>query len=90
MRRTIVPPVIRRMVASAGATCPTSVAAASALQIAAPMHDPAFISAGAQAYRQDLPEAEIHLLDAGHFALETHHDEIAGRIRDILGRKLAI
>jgi pimeloyl-ACP methyl ester carboxylesterase len=51
-------------------------------------HDPAFIPAGAQAYRQDLPEAEIHLLDAGHFALETHHDEIAARIRDFLGRKL--
>jgi pimeloyl-ACP methyl ester carboxylesterase len=52
-------------------------------------HDPAFIPAGALAYRQDLPEAEVHLLDAGHFALETHHGEIAGRIRDFLGRKLA-
>lgn len=52
-------------------------------------HDPAFIPAGAQAYLQDLPEAEIHLLDAGHFALETHHNEIAVRIRDFLGRKIA-
>ena len=33
--------------------------------------------AGAQAYRRDLPDAEIHLLDAGHFALETHAIEIA-------------
>jgi pimeloyl-ACP methyl ester carboxylesterase len=52
-------------------------------------HDPAFVPAGAQAYRRDLPDAEIHLLDAGHFALETHHGEIAGHIRDFLGRKLA-
>lgn len=51
-------------------------------------HDPAFIPAGAQAYRQDLPEAEIHLLDAGHFALETHHGEIARHMRDFLERKV--
>lgn len=52
-------------------------------------HDPAFIPAGAQAYRRDLPKAEIHLLDAGHFALETHHREIAGHIREFLGPALA-
>ncbi len=52
-------------------------------------HDPAFIPAGAQAYRQDLPKAEIHLLDAGHFALETHHAEIARHMRDFLERKVA-
>lgn len=40
-------------------------------------HDPAFLPAGALAYRRDLPDAEIHLLDTGHFALETHHREIA-------------
>ncbi|ANG98746.1 alpha/beta hydrolase [Brucella pseudogrignonensis] len=51
-------------------------------------HDPAFIPPGAEAYRRDLPEAEIHLLDAGHFALETHADEAAGLIRDFLARKL--
>lgn len=51
-------------------------------------HDPAFIPAGAEAYGRDLPDAEIHLLDAGHFALETHHREIAAHIRDFLGRKL--
>ena len=49
-------------------------------------HDPAFVPAGAYAYRKDLPEAEIHLLDAGHFALETHHREIAGLMRDFLAR----
>jgi pimeloyl-ACP methyl ester carboxylesterase len=51
-------------------------------------YDPAFIPAGAEAYKRDLPDAEVHLLDAGHFALETHHEEIAGYIRDFLDRKL--
>ena len=51
-------------------------------------HDPAFVPAGALAYKQDLPDAEIHLLDTGHFALETHHREIAQHIRDFLGRVL--
>ena len=43
---------------------------------------------GAEAYKRDIPEAEIHLLDTGHFALETHASEIAARIRDFLSRKL--
>ena len=51
-------------------------------------HDPAFIPAGASAYKRDLPAAEVHLLDAGHFALETHAGEIASLIRDFLGRVL--
>ncbi len=49
-------------------------------------HDPAFIPAGAEAYKRDLPDAEVHLLDAGHFALETHADEIAALIIDFLER----
>lgn len=49
-------------------------------------HDPAFIPAGAHAYARDLPNAEIHLLDAGHFALETHATEIANHIGDFLTR----
>ena len=40
-------------------------------------YDPSFAVAGAEAYRRDLPEAEIHLLDAGHFALDEAPDEIA-------------
>jgi pimeloyl-ACP methyl ester carboxylesterase len=40
-------------------------------------HDPSFIAAGAEAFLQDLPNAEIHLLDAGHFALDEQTDEIA-------------
>ena len=51
-------------------------------------HDPFFIPPGAEAYKRDLPEAEVHFLDTGHFALETHANEIAGHIRDFLGRKL--
>jgi len=43
-------------------------------------NDPSFIGAGATAYRADLPNAEIHLLDAGHFALEEKNDEIANLI----------
>ena len=49
--------------------------------------DTFFIPAGAEAYRRDNPDAEIHLLDAGHFALETHHQEIAGLMRDFLARR---
>jgi pimeloyl-ACP methyl ester carboxylesterase len=39
---------------------------------------------GAGPYRRDLPNAETHLLDTGHFALETHGEEIAGRIEAFL------
>ncbi|HEY8380570.1 MAG TPA: alpha/beta hydrolase [Microvirga sp.] len=51
-------------------------------------HDPAFIPPGAEAYKRDLPNAQVHLLDAGHFALETHVGEIAGFIQTFLGRHL--
>lgn len=50
--------------------------------------DPFFTVDGARAYLRDLPDAELHLLDAGHFALETHGDEIAALMRDFLGRHL--
>ena len=48
--------------------------------------DPAFIPPGAEAYKADLPDAEVHLLDAGHFALETKRWEIAGLVVEFLGR----
>ncbi|MBY8841594.1 alpha/beta fold hydrolase [Streptomyces sp. SP2-10] len=51
-------------------------------------HDEIFVPEGALAFRRDLPEAEIHLLPTGHFALETHADQIAGLMRDFLGRRL--
>jgi pimeloyl-ACP methyl ester carboxylesterase len=38
-----------------------------------------------QRYRQDLPNAEIHVLDAGHFALDTAADEIAALVRNLMG-----
>jgi pimeloyl-ACP methyl ester carboxylesterase len=47
-------------------------------------NDEIFGPAGAEAFRRDLPNAEIHLLDAGHFALETHGEEIAALIRRFL------
>ena len=47
-------------------------------------NDEIFGPAGAQAYLRDLPNAEIHLLDAGHFALESHGEEITALIRDFL------
>ena len=50
--------------------------------------DPIFGPDGAKAFRQHLPDAEIHLLDAGHFALESQLDTIAGYIRGFLGRVL--
>lgn len=49
-------------------------------------NDPFFIPPGAEAYRRDNPDAEIHFLDAGHFALETHHHEIATLMRNFLER----
>ena len=51
-------------------------------------NDPFFLPAGADAYRRDNPAAEVHLLDTGHFALETHAVEIANFIRDFLARVL--
>ncbi|EMC95916.1 hypothetical protein BAUCODRAFT_123200 [Baudoinia panamericana UAMH 10762] len=48
--------------------------------------DPAFIAAGAEAYKQDLPHAEVHLLDAGHFALETARWEIAELCKRFLAK----
>ncbi|GHF60779.1 alpha/beta fold hydrolase [Streptomyces griseosporeus] len=51
-------------------------------------HDEIFVPAGALAFLRDLPRAEVHLLPTGHFALETHAGQIAGLMRDFLGRHL--
>ena len=48
-------------------------------------HDPFFLPPGAEAYRRDIPEAIVKMLDTGHFALETHAAEIAAEIRTFLG-----
>ena len=52
-------------------------------------NDQIFPAAGAEPYKRDLKTLEYHLLDAGHFALETNGDEIAKVMRDFLGKHLA-
>jgi len=51
-------------------------------------NDEIFIAPGAEAYLRDLPDAEIHMLNTGHFAIETHGQEIASLITDFLKRKV--
>ncbi|MCP9271826.1 alpha/beta fold hydrolase [Mycolicibacterium arenosum] len=51
-------------------------------------NDEIFGVAGAEAFTRDFPNGEFHLLDAGHFALESHGEEISGYIRGFLGRVL--
>jgi pimeloyl-ACP methyl ester carboxylesterase/ketosteroid isomerase-like protein len=46
-------------------------------------NDPFFVAAGAEAFRRDLPQADIVLLDGGHFALEEYAPEIAGHIQRV-------
>jgi pimeloyl-ACP methyl ester carboxylesterase len=47
-------------------------------------NDPFFLPAGAEAFKRDIPDADVRLLDAGHYALETHADEIAMAMRGFL------
>lgn len=49
-------------------------------------NDPFFLPAGAEAFKRDIPGAQVHFFDTGHFALETHANEIAALIRDFLAR----
>lgn len=51
-------------------------------------NDVAFIQAGAEAYQKDAKDTEVHLLDAGHFALELHAREVADYVLDFLKRKV--
>lgn len=44
-------------------------------------HDPFFLPPGAEAFRRDIPDADVRFLDTGHFALETHAADIADAIR---------
>ena len=50
-------------------------------------NDEIFLPEGARAFARDLPDAEVHLLDAGHFALESHLHEIAPIVLDFLHRR---
>ena len=52
-------------------------------------NDPFFLPPGAEAYKRDVPNAEVHFFDTGHFALETHAQVIADTIRNFLDRKLS-
>jgi len=45
-------------------------------------NDPFFIPAGAEAFRKDIPNAQVRFLDTGHFAIETHAEEIACAMRE--------
>jgi pimeloyl-ACP methyl ester carboxylesterase len=47
-------------------------------------NDPFFIPAGAEAFRRDIPNAQVQFLDTGHFALETHVIEIAAAMKEFL------
>jgi len=47
-------------------------------------NDPFFLPPGAEAFRRDIPGAVVRFFDTGHFALETHADEIAATIRDFV------
>ncbi|GJD53562.1 Haloalkane dehalogenase [Methylobacterium crusticola] len=47
-------------------------------------NDPFFLPAGAEAFRRDIPDAQVTFFDTGHFALETHAAEIAAAIQAFL------
>ncbi|TWF59122.1 alpha/beta fold hydrolase [Neorhizobium alkalisoli] len=51
-------------------------------------NDPVFLPEGARAFLRDLPEAELHFFDTGHFALEDKADEMIPIMRDFLARNL--
>jgi pimeloyl-ACP methyl ester carboxylesterase len=51
-------------------------------------NDPFFIPPGAEAYKRDIPNATVQFLDTGHFALETHVEEIATAVRDLLQKAI--
>ena len=51
-------------------------------------NDPFFIPAGAEAFKRDVPSADIRFVDSGHFALETHALEIGAAMREFLGKHI--
>ena len=52
-------------------------------------NDPFFLPPGAEAFKRDNPNSDVHFFDTGHFALETHHREIADTIRKFLSQDFA-
>ena len=51
-------------------------------------NDPFFVPPGAEAFKRDVPEAEVRFVGSGHFALETHAREIGAVMRDFLAKHL--
>ena len=51
-------------------------------------NDPSFIAAGAEAYKRDLPDADVHLLDAGHFVLDEQNDQVASLMLAFLAKHM--
>ncbi|MEO5934224.1 MAG: alpha/beta hydrolase [Duganella sp.] len=51
-------------------------------------NDPFFVPAGAEAFKRDNPKAEVRFLDTGHFAIETHGNEIATQMLEFLNRNV--
>jgi pimeloyl-ACP methyl ester carboxylesterase len=51
-------------------------------------NDPFFLPAGAEAFKRDNPKAEVRFLDTGHFAIETHGQEIATQMLEFLNRNV--
>jgi pimeloyl-ACP methyl ester carboxylesterase len=49
-------------------------------------NDPFFLPAGAEAFKRDIPAADVRFVDTGHFALETHAEPIATAIREFLAQ----
>ncbi len=76
-------------VADASQIAPESYTLDTALLAVWGKNDPFFLPRGAEAFKRDNRNAEVKLFDTGHFALETHVEEIAREILDFLGRKLA-
>jgi pimeloyl-ACP methyl ester carboxylesterase len=50
-------------------------------------YDLSFQLSEPESYRRDVPQAEIHIVDGGHFALDTAADEIAGYVRAFMQRQ---
>ena len=49
-------------------------------------NDPFFPPPGAEAFKRDIPEADVRFLDTGHFALETNVEDVAAAIREFLAK----
>jgi pimeloyl-ACP methyl ester carboxylesterase len=51
-------------------------------------NDPFFVPPGAEAFKRDVPSADIRFVDSGHFALETHAREIGAAMREFLADRI--